>query len=215
MATSFRALRNSSYRFYFSGQLVSVIGNGMQMMVQGWLVYRLTHSAWWLGFVAACSQIPAFLISPLAGVIADQGDRRRILIWVQILGMVQSFLLAALVFVGTIEPWQVALLSAVSGLLNAFEITTRHTFSVDLVGREDLTSAISLNSATINGSRVLGPAFGGALLAPLGEAGCFFLNGLTFLAAIYGLIAMNYRPELKKKHDFPGPGFSWVKRLST
>lgn len=221
MHNSFRALRNRNYRLYFSGQLISVIGNGMQMMVQAWLVYRITHSAAWLGVIAACGQIPAFFASPLAGVVADQRDRRKILIWVQVFGMIQSFALAVLVFSGKVQAWQVAVLSVVLGLLNSFEITTRHAFSVDLVGKEDLSSAIAMNSATINGSRVLGPALGGALIAPLGEGWCFFLNGLSFLAVIYGLVAMDFRGPIRKKmklaetFDHLADALKYLKRTPT
>ena len=193
-----QALKNRNYRLYFSGQLVSVVGNGMQLMVQSWLVYRLTHSAYWLGVISFCSQVPAFLASPFAGVVADHVDRKRILFWVQIVGMLQSFALAALVFTHTVQVWQVAFLSAVLGVLNAFEITTRHAFSVDLVGKKDLNSAISLNSATTNSSRILGPAIGGLLLVPLGEGWCFLLNGLSYLAVVCGLVMMDLQSSKKK-----------------
>jgi MFS family permease len=198
VGNAFRALENRNYRLYFSGQLISVVGNGMQLMVQSWLVYQLTHSAYWLGFVSVCSQLPAFFSSPFAGVIADHKNRRSILLWVQIIGMFQAFTLAFLVFTGKVHFWEIAVLSVVLGILNAFEITTRHAFSVDLVGKKDLGSAIALNSATINISRVLGPAIGGLLLVPLGEAGCFVVNGLSYLAVICGLSMMTLDPQGKK-----------------
>jgi MFS family permease len=195
---AFKALDNRNYRLYFSGQLVSVVGNGMQLMVQSWLVYQLTHSAYWLGFISVCSQLPAFFASPFAGVIADHKNRRAILMWVQIIGMLQAFALAILVYTGKIHFWEIAVLSVVLGILNAFEITTRHAFSVDLVGKKDLGSAIALNAATINISRVLGPAIGGLLLVPLGEAGCFVVNGMSYLAVVCGLIMMRLDPQGKK-----------------
>jgi MFS family permease len=170
----------------------------MQLMVQSWLVYQLTHSAYWLGFVSLCSQLPAFFTSPFAGVIADHKNRRAILLWVQIVGMVQAFALAFLVFTGKVHFWEIAVLSVVLGMLNAFEITTRHAFSADLVGKKDLSSAIALNSATINISRVLGPAIGGLLLVPFGEGGCFVVNGFSYLAVIIGLSMMHLGPQGKK-----------------
>jgi MFS family permease len=217
LRSSFHALKNRNYRLYFSGQLISVVGNGMQLMVQSWLVYRLTHSAYWLGLIAFCSQVPAFFTSPMAGIIADHKDRRQILIWVQIIGMLQSFTLAALVFAGTIQAWQVAVLSVLLGVLNAFEITTRHSFAVDLVGKKDLSSAISLNAAAINGSRVLGPALGGLLLVPLGEGWCFALNGLSFLAIIFVLLAIDLEPRNKKVRlsrswEHLGEAFEYLKK---
>jgi MFS family permease len=195
---NFQALKNRNYRLYFGGQLVSVVGNGMQLMVQAWLVYRLTHSAYWLGIITFCSQVPAFFTSPFAGVVADHVDRKRILLWVQVVGMLQSFALATLVFTHTVQVWHVAVLSAMLGVLNAFEITTRHAFSVDLVGKKDLNSAISLNSATTNSSRILGPALGGILLIPLGEGWCFVLNGLSYLAVVLGLLLMDLQSSKKK-----------------
>ena len=195
---NFRALDNRNYRLYFGGQLISVVGNGMQLMVQAWLVYRLTHSAYWLGVITFCSQVPAFFASPFAGVIADHLDRKRILMWVQIIGMLQSFALAGLVFANAVQVWQIAVLSAMLGVLNAFEITTRHAFSVDLVGKKDLNSAISLNAATTNSSRILGPALGGILLVPLGEGWCFVLNGLSYLAVVYCLYKMDLQVTKKK-----------------
>jgi MFS family permease len=197
---SFRALSNRNYRLYFSGQLISVIGNGMQLIVQAWLVYRLTHSAYWLGIISVCSQVPAFFASPFAGILADHKDRRKILLLVQVVGMLQAFLLAALVLTKTIQVWHIAILAALLGVLNAFEITTRHAFAVDLVGKNDLGSAISLNSATISASRVLGPALGGILIGPLGEGRCFLLNGISYLAVVYGLLAMNLKMQSKEVH---------------
>ena len=164
-----------------------MVGTWMQGMVQAWLVYRLSHSASWLGFISFSTQLPAFLMSPVAGVLADRGDRRKILIWVQVVAMTQALLLATLVFAGKIELWHVAVLSVVLGLANAFELTTRHAIAGDLVGKADLHSAIACNSIIINGSRILGPALAGVLIAPLGEGWCFLLNGLSYLAVIYGL----------------------------
>ncbi|MCM2323278.1 MAG: MFS transporter [Oligoflexia bacterium] len=184
---TYRALRNRNYRIFLSGQAISLVGTWMQSVVQAWLVYRLTHSAQWLGLITFANQVPAFLFSPLAGIVADRMERRKLLLWVQLVQMTQAFALSALVFTGRIEPWHIAVLGAVLGAANAFELTARHALAYDLVGKDDLPSAISLNAIVVNGSRVAGPALGGVLLAVIGESGCFFLNGVSYLAVIYGL----------------------------
>ncbi len=165
-------------------------GNWMQLMAQAWLVYRLSGSAAWLGGITFASQATAFLVSPWAGWAADQFDRRRVLIIVQCAGMAQAILLAVLAGTGNIEPWQVAALSTLQGAFNAFEITTRHAIAQDIVGRELVGSAIALNAVVINGSRVIGPAFGGALIPLIGEVGCFQLNAVSYLAVLVSLAMM-------------------------
>lgn len=162
----------------------------MQMLVQSWLLYRLTGEARWLGLTAFASQVPAFLLSPLAGVIGDRADRRKLLMWADAVQMIQAFTLAALVFFRVIAPWQIVALAVILGLSTAFDITTRHAFAGDLVGKEHLTSAVSLNAISINGARVLGPALGGLLLPKIGEAGCFLINGLSYAWFIYQLAKM-------------------------
>ncbi|MDR3608770.1 MAG: MFS transporter [Oligoflexia bacterium] len=200
----FRAIRVRNYRLFFYGQLTSMVGTWMQSMVQSWLVYRLTGSALWLGVITFVMQGTAFFTSPVAGYIVDRTDRRKLLIWIEVGSMIQAFLLAALVFTGTIRIWQLAVLSALLGVANSFESTTRHSFAFDLVGRADLSSAIGLNSVTINLSRVIGPSIAGALIALLGTGGegwCFVINGASFLAVIFCLALMR-EEEL---HTHRGP----------
>ncbi|MBI3557159.1 MAG: MFS transporter, partial [Deltaproteobacteria bacterium] len=142
-----RILKNSNYMKYFSGQLVSMSGSWMQSFAQALLVYELSHKrAYWLGIITFAGQLPAFLISPFSGVVADRHDRRKILIWVQVIEMVQALLLAALCFMGVVQLWHVVVLAVVLGMVNAFDMTTRHAFAVDMVGKSDLSSAIALNS---------------------------------------------------------------------
>lgn len=186
----FTAFRNPNYRLYFFGQTISMAGTWMQSVVQAWLVYRLTGSAHWLGLISFASQIPAFFLSPLAGVVADRMDRRKLLLWVEGVQMLQAFALAALVATDRVQPWHVAALSALLGVATAFDITTRHAFASDMVGKDALPSAIALNAVIINGSRIAGPALGGVALGWIGEAGCFFLNGVSYLAVIFGLLGM-------------------------
>ncbi len=165
-------------------------GNWMQMMAQAWLVYRLSGSAAWLGGITFASQATAFLMSPWSGLIADQFDRRRVLIVVQFLGMLQAIFMAVLAASGALEPWHVAALATLQGAFNAFEITTRHTIAQDIVGREHVGSAIALNAVVINASRVAGPALGGILIPIIGEVGCFRLNAVSYLAVLGSLYVM-------------------------
>ena len=190
MPLPLNALKSRNYRLYFSGQLLSMVGTWMQSTVQAWLVYRLSGSATWLGIVSFSMQMPAFLTRPLAGVIVDRVDRRKLLLWTETVGMLQAFLLAALVYTGHIALWHIALLSILLGVVNAFELTTRHAFAADLVPRADLHNALAWNSVTINGSRIIGPALAGVLIAIVGETWCFMINGISFLAVILGLLFM-------------------------
>ncbi|MBI3542973.1 MAG: MFS transporter [Deltaproteobacteria bacterium] len=159
-------------------------------MAQGWLVYRLSHSGYWLGLIGFFGQAPAFLVAPLAGAVADHFDRRKILIWVQVAEMLQAFILAALVFSGKIELGHLLCLSIVLGVVSAFDGTTRHAFAVDMVGKGELASAIALNSVLINLARVVGPVIAGVTLTAVGEGWCFTLNGISYLPVIWGLATM-------------------------
>jgi MFS family permease len=210
LITSFRALKNRNYRRYFIGQFVSMSGNWMQLMVQSWLVYRLTGSAAWLGAITFASQFSSFLTAPWAGILADQFDRRRILLATECMGLLQSLALAALIFSGSVEAWQIAALSMLLGAVNAFEINTRHAFAMDVVGKENLSSAIALNAAVINSSRVVGPAIGGILIPWIGEGGCFLLNSASYLGVIAGLLAMKL-PRKPRPTDFQ---FEIFRRIS-
>lgn len=192
---SIKLLRNRNYLIYFSGQLISMSGTWMQSVAQAWLVYRMSHSGYWLGIITFAGQLPAFLASPFAGVLSDQFDRRKVLIWAQVISMIQAFILAALVYWKKVELSHVALLSVLLGFVNAFDMTARHAFAVDMVGKGELTSAIALNSVLINLSRVFGPVIAGALLSALGEAWCFTINGLSYIPVIWGLASMKLPPN--------------------
>ena len=195
--------KNRNYRLYFFGQLISMSGSWMQGVAQSWLVYRLSHSGYWLGVISLCSSLPAFFLSPMAGVIADRFDRRKILIAEQIFATLQALTIAALVFSGTIQLWHLVVLSILLGLSSAFEMTTRHAFAVDLVGKEDLGHAIALNSILVNGSRIVGPACAGLLIGFLGEAWCFLINALSFIPVIWGLIVIDVKTSHRDPHPHP------------
>lgn len=166
------------------------------MVAMSWLVFNLTHSGFLLGVVGFASQIPAFLFAPLAGVMIDRWDRRRLLVATQTLSMIQAFILAALALTGQIAAWHIILLSIFIGLINGFDIPGRQAFLVDMVeSKDDLGNAIALNSTMFNGARLLGPSIAGILISLVGEGMCFLLNGLTFLAVIGALLAMKIAPR--------------------
>ena len=193
-----RSLRHRNFRIYFLGQGVSLIGTWMQMTAMSWLVYRLSGSAFLLGLVGFTSQLPASFLAPLAGVLVDRWDRRRLLIITQILSMVQALLLAVLSYMGVIAVWHIIVLSVLLGLVNAFDIPGRQSFLVEMLdNKEDLGNAIALQSSLFNGARLIGPSIAGLIIASYGEAACFFLNGISYAAIIYGFAVMRVAPHIK------------------
>lgn len=198
-ANTFAALRHRNYQLYFGGQLISNAGTWMQIIAQGWLVYQITHSDLTLGIVGFASAIPTLLISPWGGVIVDRVPRRTLLILTQTGAMLLAFILAALAFANVVQEWHIILLAAGLGVVNSFDAPGRQAFVVDMVGREDLPNAIALNSMMFNSARVIGPAMGGLLLAVIGPAWCFTINGISFFAVILGLWAMRMGPLENKR----------------
>lgn len=192
-----RALRHRNFQLFFSGQLISLIGTWMQSVAQSWLVYRLTGSALLLGAVGFASQIPVFLFAPLGGIAADRINRRYIVIATQVASMLLAFILAALTLWHRVQVWQVFVLAALLGVVNAFDIPGRQSFLVEMVGRDDLMNAIALNSSMFNGARVIGPAIAGILVAKVGEGWCFFANAVSYIAVIIGLLMMKVQAPLR------------------
>ena len=192
------ALRSRNYRLFFAGQGVSLIGTWMTQIATVWLVYNLTHSALMLGIIGFTSQIPSFILAPFGGVVVDRFDRHRILVWTQVLAMIQSLVLAALALSGVIEIWHIIVLSFIQGLINAVDAPARQTFAVELVERrEDLANAIAINSTMFNGARLIGPAIGGLVIARVGEAYCFLIDGLSYIVVIIALLAMRFKPKIR------------------
>ena len=185
-----RSFRHRNYKLFFGGQLVSLTGTWMQSIAQSWLVYRLTHSAELLGLVSFAGQIPVFLFAAVGGAAADRTSRHRIIVWTQTAAMLLAFVLAALTLSGRVLVWHIFALAAALGVVSAFDIPARQAFVADMVGREDLMNAIALNSSMVNGARVVGPAVAGAIVAVVGEGWCFFLNGVSYIAVIAGLLLM-------------------------
>jgi MFS family permease len=187
---AFRALRHRNFRLFFGGQLISLIGTWMQSLALAWLVYRMTGSAVLLGLVGFVSQIPVFFLATVGGLVADRYPKREIVVGTQTAAMLLAFLLAWLTLTSRVQVWQIILLSALLGVVNAFDIPARQAFFVEIVGKDDLQSAIGLNSSIFNGARIIGPAIAGIVVATIGEGWCFFANGVSFLAVIVSLLMM-------------------------
>jgi MFS family permease len=186
-----RALRHRNFRLFTFGQSVSLIGTWMQQVAVGWLVYRLTESAFLLGLVGFVSQGPNFLLAPIAGVLADRFDKRRIVIITQSAMMIQAFVLAALILTDHVTVVWVLVLMGVLGAATGFDIPARQSFLVDLVGdREDLPNAIALNSSIFNAARLVGPAIAGLVVAAVGEGICILLNAISFVTVLAALVAI-------------------------
>src|SRR6516165_12468109 len=188
--STFSSLRHRNFRLFFGGQLISLIGTWMQNTAQGWLVYQLTGSKLLLGVVAAVGSTPMMLFSIWGGSVADRHSKRQIILCTQTGMMLLAFVFAGLVSSGLIRPWHILVLAALGGLAMAFDMPARQAFMVEMTNREDLINAISLNSSIVNGARVVGPSLAGMLMAHIGIALCFFLNGVSFLAVIAGLCLM-------------------------
>jgi MFS family permease len=198
----FRSLRYRNYRLFFAGQIISLVGTWIQQIALPWLVYRLTGSAFLLGAVGFASQIPAFILAPLAGVLSDRWNRYYILIATQTLSMIQAFLLAILFFTGHINVWNIILLAIFLGLINAFDMPTRQAFVIQMVeNREDLSNAIALNSMMFNSARLIGPSIAGIVIAVYNEGICFILNGISFLFVIASLLLMKVSPREVKPRN--------------
>lgn len=200
---SFRALRHRNFRFFIGGQIVSLSGTWMQTVAQSWLVYRLTHSELLLGTAWFCSQIAVFALGPLGGLAADRFSRHKLVVLTQTLMMLQALGLAVLTLTGRVQVWQILALSVVLGAINAFDIPGRQSLLIQMTSREDLLSAIALNSSVFNAARGVGPGIAGLLVAALGEGVCFLLNGVSFLAVIGGLLAMRIAPFERQNQDSP------------
>lgn len=187
---TFAALAYPNYRRWFLGQMTSLFGTWMQSTAQGYLVYELTRSEAYLGYVGFASGIASWLLMLYSGVVADRFPRRRILIATQSLSMLLALVLSGLVFARAIAPWHILLLAFALGVVNAFDAPTRQSFVLEMVERAVLPNAIALNSMMFNTAMVVGPAVGGLVYALLGPGWCFALNGLSFVAVIVSLAGM-------------------------
>jgi MFS family permease len=196
---TFRAFRWRNYRLFAGGQAISLVGTWMQRIAVNWLVYQMYRkggAAWHLGAINFVSMAPNFFLGPLAGLVADRHDRFRIVLWMQVAQMFQALVLWGVVMGGQVQFWHLVALSLLLGITSAFETPARQAFIVRMVGdRADLGNAIALNSSIFNGARLVGPALAGTLVAWLGAGPVFLINGASYLAVIWALLAMRLDPE--------------------
>ncbi len=194
-----RALRHRNFQLYAAGQLVSLTGSWVHNTALSWLIYRLTHSEWMLGLTSLFTNLPMLLLGMVGGLAADRYTRKHIVIVTQCVFLSQAAALAVLTLTGRVQVWHVYGLGLAFGLANAFDIPARQAMLLDMTSREDLISAVSLNSMTFNLARILGPALGGVAVAALGEGWCFALNAVSFFAVLLVLVLM--RMPAQHRHD--------------
>jgi len=202
---TFRAFRHRNFRLWFLGQTVSLFGTWMQATAQGFLVYQLTRSPAYLGYVAFSAGTPSWLLMLYGGAVADRVPRRTLLLVTQGSMMALAFLLAGLTFGGTVRPWHIVTLAFALGIANAFDAPARQAFVWELVSVEDLTNAVALNAVMFNSATVVGPAAAGIVYASLGPGWCFVFNGISFLAVIAALLSMEIRPGRDPDQGSPAP----------
>ena len=200
--STFNAFRSRNYRLYFAGQSISLVGTWMQKTAVSWVIYSLTHSEFMLGLTLFASLFPSFLFSFLGGVVADRYNRYRLLLLTQAASMIQALLLTALVFWGHYVVWEIIALSAVLGLINAFDVPARQSLVYEMVdNKADLPNALALNSSMVNLSRLIGPGIAGLVLEKFGDTICFGANAFSFIAVIGSLLMMRLPQTESKKHD--------------
>lgn len=199
---AFSAFQHRNYRIFFGGQVISLIGTWLQSTAEGWLVYQLSGSSVALGLIRFANMLPFALLALWGGIIADRRSKRGILLVTQAASMALALVLAALVYFKLIHVWHVAAIGFLLGTVNAFDVPARQSFVVDLVGKEDLINGIALNSSMFNLARVIGPAVAGLLIGIVGMAGCFLLNGISYIAVIvgYGMLRL---PKFERRNDHP------------
>jgi MFS family permease len=210
---AWRALRHRNFKLFFFGQSISVLGTWMTRLATSWLVYHLTHSALLLGIVGFAGQIISFALGPFAGVWVERLDRRKLLVWTQAAAAIQSLAMAALTLAHVINLWEIIALTALQGLVNAFDMPARQAFLSQMIeDRNDLGNAIAINSSMANGARLMGPAIAGLVIAAAGEGWCFLIDGVSYFAVIGSLLLMRIKPleiRLHKASMFEQMGEGW------
>jgi MFS family permease len=202
---SLKALGHRNFRIYFSGQLVSLVGTWMQNVAMSWLAYRIGHLVWLLGAITFFQQIPMLVLAPFTGVLLDRIDRLRLLRVTQSLSIIPALLAAILTFMGHVQVWQLMVLAGCLGLINAVDVPARQSLIVGLIAdREALPNAIAMNSLAVNSARLVGPAIAGLVVALIGEAMCFLLNAISYLAVVLALFRV--RMERASPAHPPGTG---------
>jgi MFS family permease len=202
--TPTRALRHRNFALFTSGQACSLIGYWMQSIAQSWLLYRLTGSATLLGILGFASSLPVLLLSPLAGLWSDRVNLHRAMFATQILEMLQAITLAALAVAGIVAPWHIITLSLIMGVLVAIELPMRHAYLLELVGaKQDLPNAVAVTSLIGNVGRLVGPAIAGIVIAGYGEAACFVINSITYVAVVVSFMLIRVTPSVRADVHVP------------
>jgi MFS family permease len=216
---TFQSLRTRNYRLYFFGQIISLTGTWMQSVGQAWLVLKLTRSGVALGIVTGLQFLPVLLAGAWGGVVADRVDKRKLIIATQTAAAALALVLGILTVTGAVRLWMVYALAVGLGLVNLMDMPARQSFVFDMVGREDVTNAVSLNSVVVNGSRVVGPAVAGILIATVGIGICFLVNAASYVAVIAGLYLMDparlqIQPRVLRARGQLRDGLRYVWRMS-
>ncbi len=199
---TFKAFGSRNYRLYFTGQSASLIGTWMQKTAVSWVIYTLTHSTFMLGLTLFASQFPSFLFSLLGGVVSDRYNRYKVLLLTQIASMIQATLLAVLILFNHYNVWEILSLSALLGIINAFDVPARQALVYEMVDdKNDLPNALALNSSMVNLSRIIGPGIAGIVLESMGDGACFVMNAVSFMAVIGSLLMMRLPKYVKTSHS--------------
>jgi len=201
---SLPALKSRNYSLYFFGQLISMIGTWLQIVAEGWLIFQLSKSAYYVGLSAAASTIPSLFLSLIGGVIVDRFPKKKILMITQIASMFLAFILGILTILNVITVWHIIVLAFLLGIIQAVDIPARQAYMVELVDDKTLlSSAIALNSTIYNSARVIGPTIAGFLIAAFGLGTAFMLNGVSYIAVVIALLFINTKPHIPKIHPSP------------
>jgi len=203
MATAFPAFKYRNYKLYFTGQVISLVGFWLQIVAEGWLIFQLTHSPLWVGIIGAVSTIPSLFLSLIGGVIVDRMSKKKILIATQTAALVLALLLGFLVQFNLMNVWYLTILAFFLGVVDAIDTPARQAFVVELVGKEDLSSAIALNSGMFNFARVLGPSIAGILIGVIGLFGAFYINAISFIPAIIAINMLIVSKMPERVHPHP------------
>jgi MFS family permease len=198
--TTFSSLQVPNFRTYYLGQTASMVGTWVRRTALGWVIYEMTGSRAMLGTVMGLALLPMFLLSPLAGTIADRVDKRKMVILTQLLASATSAATALLIMAGWAEPWHLMALATIGGIAFAFEVPSRQAFVSDIVGREHLLNAVALNSVLVNSSRVIGPAIAGLIMAAVGAGWCFLLDAISYLIVTVSLLRLKLPPHRPPPH---------------
>ena len=199
LITAFPAFKSRNYKLYFSGQLISLIGTWLQIVALGWLVLKMTNSAFLIGLITALGSLPSLFFTLFGGVIVDRFPKKKILFITQGSAMILAITLGILTVFNVINIWEIAIIAFLMGTVAAIDIPARQAFVAELVSKDQIPSAIALNSATFNAARVIGPGIAGLLIAWIGTGGAFIINGISYVAVIAALYSMSIKSVTAEK----------------